>query len=120
MADKSAALTTYRDAINFLYAYRGRVVTGNDLYMSRAQIIGNVTGVLGPWVDSFVAGPWTDGAGTLGTTYTYQADHIFTRGAGSGGKSGYVLLKPGCAVTGLAAETCHGSDHRLLFSRGTV
>jgi hypothetical protein len=120
MADKKAALTTYRDAINYLFAYRQRVITGNDMYMSRDEIIANVSGVLGPWSDSMSAGPWVDGSGTLGQNYTYQADHILTRGTGAGGKSGYVLLKPYCPATGNNAETCHGSDHRLLFSRGTM
>ena len=124
MAQKGAALSTFRSAIDYLFAFRGKVVTGSDLYMSRNEMAAQVPGIFNTWQESFTCGGWVVNSGTLSLTYTYQADHVMTRGTGCAGKSGYVLTLPGCPLTDVTpanapSATCHGSDHRLLFSRGT-
>ncbi len=125
LTQKGTALSTFRSAIDYLYAFRGKVVTGSDLYMSRADMASQVSGIFTTWQESFICGAWTVNVGTLALGYTYQADHIMTRGTSCAGKSGYILTIPSCPLVDISAtnrpsETCHGSDHRLMFSRGTV
>ncbi len=118
-AQKGAALLTFKASMDYLFAYRGRVVSGMDIYLSRSAMSTEIPGIFNTWKDSFDCATWTDNSGTVGPNYSLQADHILTRGTSCAGRSGYLLHRPDKPAPA-TVEYWEGSDHKLMFSRGTL